>query len=346
MVFETSLNIVRDTEPLMNEFLPELLTARTNHVNDLVDCIYPLHKNTKPLHAWIHGPSGSGKSSVVKKALGQLEEMRIRTALVNCWTSQTFYSVLESIFQELKCLVGEKRETSYKFERLRRIAKDNPLIIVLDEVDQMFMKEGNATLYNLAMLGQAGIVCLSQTRESYVQLDPRVSSRLQTVFFDFPPYSQEQICMILQERAEHGLESDSWCKKDLENIANASNGDARKAIQTLRIAAYLAEKKRKASIELEDIEEGLRKSNKLRKRYILKSLSDHHKLLYQIVKEAGKINSVRLWKKYMSRSKEVGVETMARRTYNHYKQQLIMNKLIEERQGKGRANKRLLKVVE
>jgi len=231
----------------MNEYLPKLLTARTSHVNKLVDCLLPLQKNTKPLHAWIHGPSGSGKSSVVRKALGQLEEMRVRTVLVNCWTSQTFYTVLESIFQELKALVGEKREANYKFEKLRRIAKDNPLIIVLDEIDQMFLKERNATLYNLAMLGQAGIVCLSQTRESYVKLDSRVSSRLQSVFFDFQPYSQEQICMILQERAEQGLESDSWCEKDLENIANASNGDARIAIQTLRIAAYLAEKKRKAS---------------------------------------------------------------------------------------------------
>jgi len=175
MVFESSLNIVRDTEPLMNEFLPELLTARTSNVNELVDCIYPLQQTTKPLHAWIHGPSGSGKSSVVRKALGQFEEMRIRTALVNCWTSKTFYSVLESIFQELKALVGEKRETSYKFERLRRIAKDNPLIIVLDEVDQMFIKERNATLYNLAMLGQAGIVCLSHTRNQIqgpAQLSP------------------------------------------------------------------------------------------------------------------------------------------------------------------------------
>jgi len=48
----------------------------------------------------------------------------------------------------------------------------------------------------------------------------------------------------------------------------------------------------------------------------------------------------------MSRSKEVGVETMARRTYNHYKQQLIMNKLIEERQVKGRANQRILCITD
>jgi len=186
----------------------------------------------------------------------------------------------------------------------------------------------------------------SQSRACYVQLDSRVRSRLQSVFFEFQPYTQEQICMILQERAEQGLESDSWCKKDLEKKADASNGDARKAVQTLRSVAYLAEKKRKASIELDDIEEGLRKSNSLRKRYILKSLSDHHRLLYQIVKEAGEIDSVRLWKKYLSRSKKVGIETMERRTYNNYKQQLIMNKLLKERQGKGRGNQRLLRVVE
>ena len=78
----------------------------------------------------------------------------------------------------------------------------------------------------------------------------------------------------------------------------------------------------------------------------MNNLSDHHKLLYRIVEEAGTIKAKDLWKRYCSQAKEHGLGPMARRTFQHHKRQLIELRLLEEKQGRGRGNVRFLRVVE
>ena len=175
-------SIVTDTKPLSEEFLPATFPGREAQLKEFLEHVAPPNKEWRPSHLWIHGPPGSGKSSTACRVLGQLEEQQIRTAYVNCWSTQTFYSVLEAIFQELRALVAEMRDVSFKFDRLGRIARNQRIVVVLDEVDQMFLKERSAALYNLARLNHSGIVALSQSREAYLELDARVKSRLQPVF--------------------------------------------------------------------------------------------------------------------------------------------------------------------
>jgi Cdc6-like AAA superfamily ATPase len=270
----------------------------------------------------------------------------LRTAYVNCWSAQTFYAVLETVFQELRALVAEMRDISFKFDRLARIAREKPVIVVLDEVDQMFLKERNATLYNLARLSQVGIVCLSQTRQAYLGLDERVQSRLVPSFIEFPAYTQAEIVAILEARAEKGLEPGTWCRKDLETIAQACGGDARMAVQALRAAAYLAERSRAFQIRPGDISLGLRTGSQLKRRYLLKTLSEHHRLIHALVKEAGLLSTGELWKRYGKAAVKQGLEPMARRTFTHYKQQLVAARLLSEQPGRGRRNTRLLRVIE
>jgi len=339
-------SIVRNPAPLSEDYIPLNFPGREKHHKELTATLIAGFKKQIPAHVWIHGQPGSGKSSIIRKVLCHLEEQRIKTAYVNCWTSQTFFSVLETIIQELRALVGEKREITYKFERLSRISKDNPLAITLDEIDQLFLKDRNATLYNLSRLKNVCLISLNQSRQPFLSLDTRVQSRLQPHFIEFPRYSNKHLLQILEERAQESLETEAWCRKDLEKIVESSQGDARIAIQTLRIAAYNAESDNASHIRENDIEQGFLKSSELRKQYLLKTLSEHHRLLYQIVKENEGISSATLWTRYNNHAKKYNLESMARRTFNHYKLALLRNKLLNEIQGKGRRNQRVLKVVE
>jgi len=337
--------IVTNTGPLTEEYLPSAFPGREAQLRELADCLISSGNAQRPRHVWAFGPPGSGKSSVVRRVLGQLEEQRVRTAYVNCWSAQTFYAVLETVLQEFRALVGEMRDVSFKFERLGRIAKEHHLVIVLDECDQMFLKERNAAIYNLARMNHSGLVCLSQSRKAYLDLDPRVQSRLLPEVLEFPSYSVTDLIAILEARAERSLSAEAWCRKDLQIIARQSEGDARIAIQTLRTAAYLAEKGRGGQIRPEDIREGLRSSSALRQRYLLKSMSEHHRLLFQLVKTSGSISTVELWRRYEGAARQHGLEPMARRTFNLYKQHLLSNRLLTERQGRGKRNRRLLEIA-
>lgn len=340
--------IVKDPAPLAEEFIPQRFPGRESHLQALLDGLAPTTEGQSLTHLWIHGPPGTGKSSVVRRAVAGLEDRGVRTALVNCWGTQTFFGVLEAIFADLRSLVGDQRDCAFKLERLLRIGREGPLVIVLDEVDQMFLKERKATLYNLSRIEHAGLVCLSQTRDAYLSLDPRIRSRLEPRmrFVDFAPYSEEELASILERRAGKSLAASAWCRADLERIAEHACGDARIAVQTLRTAAYLSEKRRIPQLHLSDITTGLRETSKFRRQYLLRTLSEHHRLIYQIVKAAAQIRAVDAWRQYLQVARQADLEPMKRRTFNHYKQYLVTQRLLRERQGRGRKNARILEVVD
>lgn len=337
--------IVRDTKPLSEGSLAEELQGRESLQVDVLRFVSPVIERKSSANIWIHGSPGTGKTSVVRRTLNHLEEKGVTTVLINCWSNQTFYSVLDQVFGQLRTLVPEMRDVSFKYERLARIARDKPLMIGLDEVDQMFLKERNATLYNLAQLNHSGLICISNSRESYLALDPRVRSRLNPVFLDFSPYPTEDLVQILEHRATRSLDPKAWCQADLDHIAGASDGDARVAIQTLRTAAYLAEKKKIPQIRQADIEQGLRDTSQLRRNYLLKTLSEHHRLIYELVRETPKIKMDRLWRVYLKAARSKGLDPMARRTVNHYRQYMVDQRLIKETQARGRRNARILEVI-
>lgn len=338
-------HLVKDTQPLSETFLPKAFPGREWHLKELVGLLTPALRGHKPPHVWLSGPPGSGKSSVARKALGNLEVKGVRTAYVNCWRDQTLSAVLETVFKELRALVEEKRDASFRLDRLSRITRDNAPVIALDEIDNLFLRERDTILYNLAELPRACLVCISSSREAYLPLDPRVQSRIQPHFVEFRPYTQEMLMVILEERAQKALVADSWCRQDLVAISRQSQGDARIAIQTLGTASYLAEKRRVPRITREDIDEGLRKSRELRRLYAVGKLPDHQKLIYQVVEEAGKIETGKAWRRWVWRSKEKGLAPFTRRTFQHQKKKLVQQKLLEESQERGRGNRIFLRVV-
>jgi archaeal cell division control protein 6 len=337
--------IVLKTDPLTEEYLPPDFVARREQLREMLDLMTLTSYRGRGIVGWLHGPPGSGKSSTARWILHQLEERQVRTAFVNCWSHCTFFSVLEAILVDLGAMIHVTREVSFKFERLHAVAKKGPLTIVLDEVDQMLAKERNSLIYNLSRLPNAKVLCLTHSREPYVHLDPRVLSRVQPLFVHFSAYCHDDLVRILRNRAEQSLAPESWCLADLEAIAAQSQGDARIAIQALRTAAYLAEKHRSPQIRASDIREGIAKSSELRKKYAQSGLSEHHRVLYRIVADAGQIAVEDAWKMFVRAATEQRLPQMKRRTFNGYKQFLIVTKFIEEVHGSGRRNGRTLRVV-
>ena len=90
---------------------------------------------------------------------------------------------------------------------------------------------------------------------------------------------------ILEKRASLVLYPGSWTKKTLEVIARLAHEDARVAIQTLKNAGYAAEKEGSEAIEEKHIKEAYSKAKDIKKTYLRNKLSEHHRMLYAIVKE-------------------------------------------------------------
>jgi cell division control protein 6 len=124
-------------------------------------------------------------------------------------------------------------------------------VIILDEIDKLVYKSGDDVLYHLSKINddltkaKVSIIGISNDLKFTDFLDPRVKSRLGEEKLVFPPYNAEQLRDILMQRAElafrdnvveHGVIS--LCAA----LAAQEHGDARRALELLRVAGELAER--------------------------------------------------------------------------------------------------------
>lgn len=151
---------------------------------------------------------------------------------------------------------------------------------------------------------------------------------------------------ILRQRAEFTLAPGSWNEDVLSKIAGFAEGDARIAFKTLRNAASYAEAEGSPSIGMKHILAGRTSAKDVRKEAFLARLSSHHRLLYDLVKQIGEINSGELWKGYLAESARLGRPAIALRTFSEYMNRLIELDLIRWDRALVRGKVRVFSVVQ
>ena len=307
------------------EYFPVNIMGREAQLQMLELCLLPAKQRKKPLHAWIFGRSGTGKTTIAKCLLKQLEkETHITATYINCWEYNSFYAIVDKLIRDFRILGAEKLHTTYKMERLQEYIGKRPLLILLDEIDRLPSRDRNSLLYNLCSIENAGLFCICDNRTVLFSLEDRVKSRLSPKQIEFTPYSTDNLIDILKQRANLALNPEAWDYKILEKIASLSEGNARLGIQILKNAAYNAENEFAGSIKIKHINRGFVHARNFKKKAILNKLTAHHRLLYELVKERKEIQSGELWKAYLKKCRKLKKQPIALRTYSEY-----MNKLIE-----------------
>ena len=138
------------------------------------------------------------------------------------------------------------------------------LVFVLDEIDQAVKKISSDFLYNLTRLNSE----LSKTQVCFVGisndltfldgLDPRVRSSLSEEEIVFPPYNAIQLQEILNKRAEGAFKEGAIQEGVIAKcaaFAAREHGDARRALDLLRIAGELAERDNSKKILMKHLDE-------------------------------------------------------------------------------------------
>jgi cell division control protein 6 len=265
-----SNGIIADSDVLEEDYIPQNIPCRESQKKELAFCLSPLQRKLKPFDCLCYGKPGTGKTALVKYVLQQVGENTNALAFyVNCWENKTLNQVLDQLLRQVELPIVEANY-SVKVSRLKQKVGNRPCVIALDEIDKLDRNDLNDVLYMLNEPGKIGLICISNTRKHVLELDPRIVSITHFKSINFPPYSNEELLTILKQRVVdcRALFPNSYSKDILEKIADLAAGDARIVIQTLRNAAYIAEKSNKSKISLEHVEKGYEEAEEVKKKYM------------------------------------------------------------------------------
>lgn len=315
--------ILLDSKAFDEDFLLDDTEVREEQVKKMWFCLSPFKRGKVPLNCWLYGEPGTGKSAIARFVMNQLLSVaHIGGVCVNCWEKNTFYGILDKIITELKILGPEKPAISQKLDLLRRYLRDNHLLVILDDIDRPSPGERNNIIYNLCSLSGQGLILISRSRATIFDLEERIKSRLNAVRIEFPKYTREELINILERRAEKALAEDSWDRETLERIAGLAGGDSRVAIQTLRDAAFYAQGEGDQKINGSHVMRSWSEIREANSSHLLSRLTEHHAMLYHIVKEAKRILSNDLWKAYQEECVECQKQPISTRTFPIYVNEL------------------------
>jgi len=245
----------------------------------------------RPSNVLIFGKTGTGKTATVKYIGNEIKQAegqysRVDYLYMNCEVVDTQYGVLQNIgnqfiddFDERIPFTGWSTERVYNILREKIDETNRVIVIALDEIDKLVYKSGDDVLYHLTRINEdlknakLSIMGISNDLKFTEFLDPRVKSALGEEKMVFPPYNAEQLKDILNNRAQLAFEEGvlgegvaSLCAA----LAAQEHGDARRALDLLRVAAEIADRnqetkvteahvsKAKNKIELDCVSEAMR----------------------------------------------------------------------------------------
>jgi len=263
-LFESFLDrskIFRDKSALRSNYIPEELPHRDEQIEQLASILAPTIKKETPSNIFIYGKVGTGKTAVTKYVSRELEAKAIekgaplKIIYINCKMEKitTEYRLLARILRELNeeiPFTGLPTSTVYRkfFEKIDDESK--VFIVVLDEIDSI--KQANDCLYDLTRINyelkesSVSIIGISNNINFIEGLDPRVRSSLGEEEIIFPPYNALQLRDILEQRAEIAFYEDALTPEVIPKcaaLAAQEHGDARKALDLLRVAGEIAERR-------------------------------------------------------------------------------------------------------
>jgi cell division control protein 6 len=299
-VFENFVNNVKlfkDREVLRHDYLPDKLPHRENQIRLLGETVAPVLKDARSSNVFIYGKTGTGKTAVTKYVLSHLEAKAkeygasVRFCYVNCRMTGTEYRIFANLSQSVGLAIPfTGLSVGEVFDRFRAglDASKTIFIVVLDEIDALIKDRGDGLLYELTRINETlhksrvSIIGISNDLRLKEFLDPRVFSSLSEEEMIFRPYDASELHNILLERSKLSFNEGSLSEAALNvcsALAAAEHGDARRALDLLRVAGEVAERQGAKAITEEHVKEAEKNIEHNRIVEALKNLTLHSKLV-------------------------------------------------------------------
>jgi len=272
-------SIIKDERVLTEDFIPDKIYFREEQLGISLTVIKRFLQSRKGPNLIFHGNTGTGKTLLAKyiasalKMLNLKEKINVKVSYVNCksfFTKEADYYIIGKIYSDI---TGDKfRKGRKKYETFEDLLnyineKDYKVVIFLDEFDSLFSKKNTEDLlyallrdFDISYSNKILLIMIANNITFINDLDPRVKSSFTSfVKVPFKPYDAIALGKILLDRAslafEEGAIDTSLIKYISAKVAKLYMGDARVAINVLRLSGLIADSRGMNKITKECVDE-------------------------------------------------------------------------------------------
>jgi len=357
-IFEQFLkkeSLFKDKKVLQSNYLPGEINHRDEQITKIAQILAPSLRLEKPSNIFIYGKSGTGKTVSMNYISDQIRTMAynkkipLKIIYINCKLkkiSDTEYRLIAQLAREFGKEIpptGLPTDEVYNIFFKTLEEQSSTIILVLDEIDELVKKAGDELLYNLLRMNSdlkkssTSLIGISNDLLFANNLDPRVKSSLSEEEVIFPPYNAVQLQDILQKRSgeafKEGVLGDGVIQK-CAAFAAREHGDARRALEVLRVAGEITERKNSTVVTMKEIDEA---EETIEKDRITELVKNHPKqvqaTLYSIMlnKKSSKYNFIQtgdVYDTYIELCKKVGLRPLTQRRVSDIIAELDMSGII------------------